>query len=120
MITKCDRNESVEPLVPPVNFADVEDGVYRSGFPQPSNFAFLQTLHLRSIIYLCPEPYPKENLEFLEAHNIRLFQFAIAGTKVVVCLFVNVMNTLQCVCNTYTHGTFVSKLDNCENRIMQS
>ncbi|KAM0061679.1 putative protein-tyrosine-phosphatase [Helianthus debilis subsp. tardiflorus] len=81
MITKCERNESLEPLVPPVNFADVEDGVYRSGFPQPSNFAFLQTLHLRSIIYLCPEPYPKENLEFLEAHNIRLFQFAIAGTK---------------------------------------
>ncbi|XP_076952210.1 inositol diphosphatase DSP3-like [Bidens hawaiensis] len=70
-----------EPLVPPVNFANVEDRVYRSGFPQPSNFAFLKTLQLRSIIYLCPEPYPKENLEFLKANNIRLYQFAIDGTK---------------------------------------
>ncbi|KAK1431510.1 hypothetical protein QVD17_07970 [Tagetes erecta] len=68
-------------LIPPVNFANVEDQVYRSGFPQSSNFMFLQTLKLRSIIYLCPEPYPDENLEFLKAHNIRLFQFSIDGTK---------------------------------------
>ncbi|PON64700.1 Protein-tyrosine phosphatase SIW14-like [Parasponia andersonii] len=66
-------------LVPPSNFSMVEDGIYRSGFPQPSNFRFLQTLNLRSIIYLCPEPYPEENLKFLQANNIRLFQFGIEG-----------------------------------------
>ncbi|MBD4017441.1 hypothetical protein GUI04_00080, partial [Xanthomonas citri pv. citri] len=49
--------------------------------PQPSNFPFLETLQLRSVIYLCPEPYPRENLEFLKAHNIRLFQFGIDGTR---------------------------------------
>lgn len=70
-----------ETITPPFNFANVEDRVYRSGFPQPCNFTFLQTLGLRSIIYLCPEPYPKENLEFLKANNIRLFQFGIDGTK---------------------------------------
>ncbi|KAM1513748.1 hypothetical protein TB2_024863 [Malus domestica] len=36
-------------------------------------------LNLRSIIYLCHEPYPEENLEFLRSHNIRLLQFGIKG-----------------------------------------
>ncbi|KAG4203276.1 hypothetical protein ERO13_A05G391500v2 [Gossypium hirsutum] len=66
-------------LEPPPNFSMVEEGIFRSGFPRPCNFAFLQTLNLRSIIYLCPEPYPEENLEFLRSHNIRLFQFGIEG-----------------------------------------
>ncbi|KAK4748728.1 hypothetical protein SAY87_015314 [Trapa incisa] len=66
-------------LVPPLNFSMVEESIYRSGFPQPSNFAFLETLELRSIIYLCPEPYPEENIEFLNDQNIRLFQFEIEG-----------------------------------------
>ncbi|XP_059298602.1 tyrosine-protein phosphatase DSP3-like isoform X1 [Lycium ferocissimum] len=69
-------------LVPPSNFSIVEDNcIYRSGFPQPSNFPFLQSLNLRSIIYLCPEPYPEENLEFLRINKIKLFQFGIDGTK---------------------------------------
>ncbi|KAL5567020.1 hypothetical protein UlMin_030184 [Ulmus minor] len=66
-------------LVPPSNFSMVEDGIFRSGCPQPANFPFLQTLNLKSIIYLCPEPYPEENLKFLESNNIRLFQFGIEG-----------------------------------------
>ncbi|CAI9090895.1 OLC1v1025775C1 [Oldenlandia corymbosa var. corymbosa] len=68
--------------VPPPNFATVEDNsVYRSGFPQPSNFSFLQSLHLKSILCLCTEPYPEGNLEFLKSNNIKLFQFGIDGTK---------------------------------------
>ncbi|XP_009767953.1 inositol diphosphatase DSP5-like [Nicotiana tabacum] len=71
-----------EVLVGPANFSVVEEnGIYRSGFPQPSNFPFLHSLNLRSIIYLCPEPYPEENLEFLRINNIKLFQFGIDGTK---------------------------------------
>ncbi|CAN6922589.1 unnamed protein product [Brassica oleracea] len=66
-------------LAAPSNFSMVEDGIYRSGFPKPENFGFLTTLSLRSIIYLCPEPYPEENLKFLEANNIKLFQFGIEG-----------------------------------------
>ncbi|KAA8533417.1 hypothetical protein F0562_031149 [Nyssa sinensis] len=68
-------------LVPPSNFSMVEDGIYRSGFPQPSNFTFLETLKLKSIIYLCLEPYPEENWEFLQSRQVRLFQFGIDGTK---------------------------------------
>ncbi|XP_031101072.1 tyrosine-protein phosphatase DSP5-like [Ipomoea triloba] len=69
-------------FVPPPNFAAVEDFcIYRSGFPQPSNFPFIQSLNLRSIIYLCPEPYPEETKEFLRLNKVQLFQFGMEGTK---------------------------------------
>lgn len=45
-----DDGDAGERFVPPVNFANVEDRVYRSGFPQVSNFGFLETLELRSIM----------------------------------------------------------------------
>lgn len=38
--------------VPPLNFALVEDGIYRSGFPMPINYPFLQQLKIKTIIYL--------------------------------------------------------------------
>lgn len=68
-------------FTPPLNFAMVDYGIYRSGFPDSANFAFLQTLNLRSIIYLCPEPYPDANVEFLKSNGIQLFQFGIEGCK---------------------------------------
>ncbi|CAI9090216.1 OLC1v1024942C2 [Oldenlandia corymbosa var. corymbosa] len=67
--------------IPPLNFAVVDNGIFRSGFPDSPNFSFLQSLSLRSIIYLCPEPYPKANMEFLKTNGIRLYQFGIDGAK---------------------------------------
>ncbi|KAL2897720.1 Tyrosine-protein phosphatase DSP3 [Bienertia sinuspersici] len=49
----------------------VEDGLYRSRFPESVNLSFLETLNLKAIIYLCAEPYPEEHLKFLESQNIR-------------------------------------------------
>ncbi|PIA60993.1 hypothetical protein AQUCO_00300484v1 [Aquilegia coerulea] len=68
-------------FVPPLNFSMVDYGIYRSGFPDSSNFRFLQTLGLRSIVYLCPEPYSETNVEFLNSNGIHLFQFGIDGCK---------------------------------------
>ncbi|KAL6143952.1 hypothetical protein ACLB2K_054647 [Fragaria x ananassa] len=68
-------------FMPPLNFAMVDNGIFRSGFPDSSNFSFLQTLGLRSIICLCPEPYPETNVEFLKSNGIKLFQFGIEGYK---------------------------------------
>ncbi|KAK9159427.1 hypothetical protein Syun_005768 [Stephania yunnanensis] len=73
--------EGEDLLLPPTNFSMVERGIYRSSFPKRDSFAFLETLNLRSIIYLCPEAYPEENVEFLKAHEIQLFQFGIDGKK---------------------------------------
>ncbi|KAG5545641.1 hypothetical protein RHGRI_017952 [Rhododendron griersonianum] len=69
--------------VPPLNFAMVDNGIFRSGFPDTANFSFLQTLGLRSILYLCPEPYPEPNVQFVKSNGIRLFQFGIEGCKVI-------------------------------------
>ncbi|XP_062220435.1 probable tyrosine-protein phosphatase DSP2 isoform X2 [Phragmites australis] len=70
-----------EGLVPPLNFAKVDDGIFRSGLPDAANFRFLLSLNLRSIVYLCPEPYPEENARFLEQNGIELHQFGIEGRK---------------------------------------
>ncbi|RRT40775.1 hypothetical protein B296_00042666 [Ensete ventricosum] len=75
------RDESF--LVPPANFNMVDRWIYRSGFPTAANFRFLEGLKLRSIglvrmlrgfgrRYLCPEPYPDANAEFVRSHGIRL------------------------------------------------
>ncbi|KAI4325074.1 hypothetical protein MLD38_030502 [Melastoma candidum] len=66
-------------LVPPLNFAMVETGIFRSGFPESKNFSFLQTLGLRSVICLCPEDYPKTTMEFLRSNGIELYQFGVEG-----------------------------------------
>lgn len=41
-----------EDLVPPENFAVVCPGVYRCGFPKKRNFSFLETLGLRTVLYV--------------------------------------------------------------------
>ncbi|CAM6090848.1 unnamed protein product [Calypogeia fissa] len=68
-------------IIPPLNFVMVDQGVYRSGYPNSKNLSFLQKLKLRSVIYLCPEPYPQANVEFLEKNSIQLFHFGIEGNK---------------------------------------
>lgn len=83
-LIQCDYDDGVTGLrllIPPFNFSMVDDGVYRSGYPQKNNLPFLQTLKLRSIVYLCPEPYPDVLVEFLKKYNIQLFHHGIEGTK---------------------------------------
>ncbi|KAK9089764.1 hypothetical protein Scep_028846 [Stephania cephalantha] len=76
-----EEEEAVDLVVAPPNFGMVDNGVFRSGFPETKHFGFLETLGLRSVIYLCPEPYPVENAKFLMMNGIRLFHFGIEGTK---------------------------------------
>ncbi|XP_024455636.1 probable tyrosine-protein phosphatase DSP4 isoform X1 [Populus trichocarpa] len=78
-----EREGEEELLVPPLNFAMVDNGIFRSGFPDSANFSFLQSLGLRSILYLCPEPYPEANYEFLKDNGIRIFQFGIEMCKLM-------------------------------------
>ncbi|XP_022639872.1 probable tyrosine-protein phosphatase At1g05000 isoform X2 [Vigna radiata var. radiata] len=55
-------------FVPPLNFAMVDNGIFRC---------------------LCPEPYPETTSEFLKDNGIRLYQFGIDGCKEP---FVNIPN----------------------------
>lgn len=158
-----DKLDGEDLFVPPLNFAMVDNGIFRSGFPEPANFSFLQTLGLRSIMsvyssqplslifffsffsrvllpvcvyvfefddpfriafeypieelgvkslpcmlllmvclfdwmfvrYLCPEPYPEANMEFLKSNGIKLYHFGIEGHKVSFLGF----NLLLCSCD---------------------
>ncbi|RHZ80513.1 hypothetical protein Glove_134g170 [Diversispora epigaea] len=83
-----------EELIPPDNFTMVSTWIYRSSFPKKKNFAFLKKLGLRSILTLILEEYPEQNKKFLEANNIELFQFGIAGNKYPRIRFVRHWQTL--------------------------
>lgn len=39
-----------EVYIPPLNFSMVDNGIFRSGFPDTANFSFVQSLGLRSIV----------------------------------------------------------------------
>eukprot|EP01111_Echinosteliopsis_oligospora_P013313 TRINITY_DN4754_c1_g2_i1.p1 TRINITY_DN4754_c1_g2~~TRINITY_DN4754_c1_g2_i1.p1 ORF type:complete len:195 (+),score=50.28 TRINITY_DN4754_c1_g2_i1:25-609(+) len=74
--------EMKEPLlIPPLNFAMVAKGIYRSGYPNKKNHPFLKKLGLKSILYLCPEEYSETNQNFLRKHGISLFHHHIVGNK---------------------------------------
>ncbi|THF96339.1 hypothetical protein TEA_015372 [Camellia sinensis var. sinensis] len=76
-----DNNSDDDFFIPPLNFSMVDNGIFRSGFPDTANFPFLQSLGLRSILCLCPEPYPEANAQFVKSNGIQLFQFGIEGCK---------------------------------------
>lgn len=65
----------------PPNFALVVGDIYRSSFPRPEHFEFLNRLKLKSILVLIPEPYPEENLQFLKENDIKFFQVGMSGNK---------------------------------------
>lgn len=65
----------------PENFSMVVDGVFRSSFPRVDNFPYLKSLGLKSVLVLIPEPYPEENMRFLEENNIAFFQVGMSGNK---------------------------------------
>ncbi|PRQ41536.1 putative protein-tyrosine-phosphatase [Rosa chinensis] len=101
-------NDHDDVLEPPINFSMVEDGIFRSGFPHPANFPFLKSLNLRSIIYLCPEPYPEENLEFLRSQNIRLLQFGIEGkTESVAIPKDTILEALKILIDVRNHPVLI-------------
>ena len=52
---------ALPPLVPPLRFSQVEEGVYRGAYPSLINQRFLTRLGLRTIISLLPEP-PADDL----------------------------------------------------------
>lgn len=66
---------------PPDNFLPVMTDIYRLLFPKPSNFPFLALLNIKLVVCLILDPYPEENLAFLEAHGIQLFQYGMPGNK---------------------------------------
>ncbi|KAK9481295.1 protein-tyrosine phosphatase [Lipomyces japonicus] len=68
-------------MVPPLNFAMVASGVYRSGHPLPINFPFLEKLKLKTIIYLGEQELRQSNLNWAVKHNVKIFHFKMESCK---------------------------------------
>jgi tyrosine-protein phosphatase SIW14 len=43
-------DDTDEAFVPPLNFAMVDNGILRFGFPDSANFGFMKSLHLHSVM----------------------------------------------------------------------
>lgn len=69
------------PLVPPLGFAMVAPGVYRSGHPNHCNFAFLDGLHLTSIMYICLDSYRPHTYNWAQDRGLKIFHHRIDSYK---------------------------------------
>jgi tyrosine-protein phosphatase SIW14 len=69
-------------LFPPANYGVLVPGaVYRSSYPQPKNYEFLQSLNLKTIITLVPEEIPAEYGYFMQSAHIQHFQVHLNANK---------------------------------------
>lgn len=59
-------------LSPPDAFGRVEEGVFRGAGLQPVNFSFVDTLRLRTLIYLSPDTPHRSVTDFLQRRGVRL------------------------------------------------
>ncbi|KAJ2961452.1 hypothetical protein NQZ79_g3253 [Umbelopsis isabellina] len=69
------------PLVPPLNFAMVAPGVYRSGHPNRQNFPFLRKLRLKTVMYFAMEDLTPEMEKFMQEENIEILHYRTEGNK---------------------------------------
>ncbi|PHH59241.1 hypothetical protein CDD81_3541 [Ophiocordyceps australis] len=74
------------PTVPanghPVNFGVVIPGVYRSSYPKPEDYSFLQRLQLKTVITLVKKDERDFEFEsFAQANGVRQVVFDMKGTK---------------------------------------
>ena len=60
------------PLVPPLRFAMVEEGIYRGAYPSLINLRFLARLRLKTVISLLPEPPSADLVRWCEEEGIAL------------------------------------------------
>ncbi|XP_074582686.1 inositol diphosphatase DSP2-like [Curcuma longa] len=108
VLEPCPKGEvAVDPFTPPLNFAMVDHGIYRSGFPSPDNFRFLKTLKLRSILCLCQDPYPDVNIEFLQENRITLFKIGIDGSKEATIPENRIREALKVVLDVHNHPLLI-------------
>ncbi|TNY19890.1 tyrosine phosphatase family-domain-containing protein [Rhodotorula diobovata] len=68
-------------LFPPLNFSMILPGVYRSGHPHKTNFPFLDSLNLRSIMYLSPEDYRHDTHSWAQERGLDIFHVRVDVSK---------------------------------------
>ena len=77
---------SPPPLVPPLRFSMVEEGVYRGAYPSQINLRFLSRLGLRSMVSLLPEQPAPHLITWCEEHCVRNHAERVASFREEVSL----------------------------------
>lgn len=101
-------------LEPPANFSAVEENcIYRSGFPQSSNFPFLQLLNLRSIMLVFLSlSLSLVVVVFLVQLFVQFLLLSVVSCILIIALFCYSMlllffkNVLLCFSIVFCHNFF--------------
>ncbi|WLF79384.1 protein-tyrosine-phosphatase [Lodderomyces elongisporus] len=69
--------------IPPLRFNSIQSNLYRGAYPRSPNFPFLETLHLKTIISLVPDPITPETdstfYNWATTQNIQLIHIECAS-----------------------------------------
>ncbi|KAL1920668.1 uncharacterized protein VTP21DRAFT_1045 [Calcarisporiella thermophila] len=68
-------------LTPPEQFGIVEKGIYRSDMLQQTHFAFIRSLHLKTVVALSPESPSRAIINFLQENKIKLVHLGLRAWK---------------------------------------
>ena len=85
--TTAGDDDGEDLFIPPLNFAMVDNGIFRSGFPEPANFSFLQTLGLRSIMSVQSSQSPSSTFFLMLLLLLMMFLLTFVFVCVVVFEF---------------------------------
>lgn len=80
------RSRPLPPLVPPLRFALVDEGIFRGAYPSLVNQRFLSRLQLRTVISLLPEAPTPDLVDWCEQNGIRIHAERVAVFKDEVTL----------------------------------
>lgn len=96
-------------LVPPLSFALVVPGVFRSAHPSTRNFPFLAGLALKSILYLGEGAYPTESRAHFESAGIEVRLCPLGGNRepFVASDFATLSAALLFACDTRNQPVLV-------------
>lgn len=74
--------DQLDVFVPPLRFGCVQEDLYRGGYPRKVNFPFLESLQIKTIVSLTPEPITAATdsslFRFAEIHKIKLVHIECA------------------------------------------
>lgn len=107
------NSDSVDNALPnpnerPLNFGLVVPGVYRSSYPKPQDYEFLEGLKLKTVITLVKKDKVDHDLDsFIAANGIRQIIFNMKGTKKEAIPISTMRHILQLALNRENHPLLV-------------
>ncbi|EKX33252.1 hypothetical protein GUITHDRAFT_81644 [Guillardia theta CCMP2712] len=102
-------------VVPPFRFAIVEVGVYRGAYPTLKNFAFLKSLHLKTMISLIPETPTNDLEDFCAMEGIQHIHHMVEKRKDDLTITVkDVVSILSTIVRSSQLPIYVHCLDGSE------